>query len=111
MKDIGNQECRDDITCPWCGYEYCDSWEFRDDGNEKCQECGKEFTYSANHSVTYSTYRKVCEGEHQYVLDPEKFENPYIYKGKNWCLYRCTKCLHEVIKTGEVKEKPYIIEV
>lgn len=50
------------ITCPHCGYEDYDSWEFEgDDGEEIEQECGsceKEFYATRSITVDYSTRKK-----------------------------------------------------
>lgn len=51
----------DEITCPWCGYEYSDSWEVGQDQEDigllECEKCGKEFYATRNVSVTYSTVK------------------------------------------------------
>ena len=45
------------ITCPWCGYEYTDSLDFIDDeGILKCRECGRVFRYERFHIVEYRTW-------------------------------------------------------
>lgn len=50
------------ITCPWCGYENCDSWEYEDSENEvKCVDCGRLFDLEINHEVTYTTKKSACE--------------------------------------------------
>lgn len=48
------------ITCPWCGYENKDSWEADHDfeSEAECGRCEKEFTYLADISVTWSTWKK-----------------------------------------------------
>lgn len=52
--------CADDeITCPYCGDHFADSWEYRDDsGTETCGNCGKVFTWERSISVYYSSYRE-----------------------------------------------------
>jgi DNA-directed RNA polymerase subunit RPC12/RpoP len=51
----------DEIVCPYCGYEFGDSWEFFNTGNEDpqidCEECNKTFVASRNETITYSTYK------------------------------------------------------
>lgn len=45
-----------EIVCPYCLYEYSDSWEFtKDFGEEECTNCGKTFSYSRYVEVSYST--------------------------------------------------------
>lgn len=48
-----------EITCPWCGYEYHDSWEDSDENEEEeCPDCGGVFSYTREVEVTYSSERK-----------------------------------------------------
>lgn len=44
-----------EVVCPWCGYEYTDSWELSDEGDEECPNCWKPFRYSRDVTVDYST--------------------------------------------------------
>ena len=46
-----------EVVCPWCGYEYRDSWELGDSGTEICPECWGEFRYNRTVTVDYSTKR------------------------------------------------------
>jgi hypothetical protein len=45
------------IVCPYCGFEDIDSWELRDDDDEKheCGNCNSVFSYQRTVTVTYST--------------------------------------------------------
>jgi len=46
----------DAIVCPFCGNRYEDDlFEYGDNGIEKCDECGNEFFFQAEHCITYST--------------------------------------------------------
>ncbi len=62
----------DEVVCPYCGYEFRDSWELlRDesDGAERkveChnEECGKEFTIQKNVHVGYTSYTNEEDCEH-----------------------------------------------
>lgn len=48
----------DEVVCPYCGYEFGDSWDLSDDSGElDCSECGKEFEYYRHIEVTYCTYQ------------------------------------------------------
>lgn len=50
-----------EIVCPYCGYEFSDSWEHDltlDRGWLECGECGKEFRAFKHIEVTYSTEKK-----------------------------------------------------
>ena len=44
------------ITCPWCGYEFRDSWEMSE-GEYDCDECGGKFEAERDVTVEYSTTR------------------------------------------------------
>lgn len=48
-------DCTNEVTCPWCGFEFEDSWEFSDEGKVNCDECEKNFIYSRDVSVSYSS--------------------------------------------------------
>lgn len=47
-----------EVVCPYCGYEFEDSWEFEDDGEFDCYGCDKTFLHSRHVSITYSTEKK-----------------------------------------------------
>ena len=49
----------DEIKCPYCDYQFSDSWEHNDDDNEphECERCDNTFTVTANHSVEYDCSR------------------------------------------------------
>lgn len=47
----------DDLpVCPYCEHEHRDAFEWGDDGPMNCEECDKEFGYSRNTEITYSTW-------------------------------------------------------
>lgn len=54
------KEFMDEITCPYCNYEFSDSWEFCVGGdsqkNVECLGCEKKFNLEINFETTYSTY-------------------------------------------------------
>ena len=44
-----------EITCPICGYEFSDSWEYDSDyGEIKCEGCGATLEWSREVEVSYS---------------------------------------------------------
>lgn len=51
-----------EIVCPYCGYEFSDSWEIgdgdQDIGEMVCHNCEKTFLAYRNVEVTYSTWIK-----------------------------------------------------
>ena len=55
MEEI-NHEYTDEIVCPYCGYEFSDSWDFNRDSEEiDCPECEKTFEYFREVEVKYVT--------------------------------------------------------
>jgi hypothetical protein len=62
--EVVETECEDDIFCPWCGtrhdpFDVDESYSCMDEDEHinQCYECGREFTYRANVSITFSTRR------------------------------------------------------
>ena len=51
-----NSNCgRDEITCPICGYEVGDSWEYDSDYGEcECEGCGASLEWSREVEASYS---------------------------------------------------------
>lgn len=46
---------KSEITCPICGYEYSDSWEYDSDcGELECEGCGATLEWSREVEVSYS---------------------------------------------------------
>jgi len=106
--DFGNISGADEITCPYCGNEYSDSWESmpnKNEGNEiawdeECVECGKKFR------VKFDVFNqdkgfdcdKICkrhtfawDGKNRYLEHDLKYS---ISETSN--VYKCSKC-------GEIK--------
>lgn len=54
----------DEVVCPYCGYEFCDSYEIFAYNNDdyyddlECEGCGKEFNVGRYVEVTYNSYKK-----------------------------------------------------
>lgn len=49
------------MLCPYCNGEQTDVWDFIDDNEDGTIECGwcdKEFNWSVNHSISYTTTRR-----------------------------------------------------
>ena len=57
--NIIDHKYTNEIVCPFCGYEFGDSWEYRDDcedlGLIDCDECHKSFYATRNITIDYST--------------------------------------------------------
>lgn len=113
-------EYTDDIVCPWCGYEYGDCWEWTDHDDEiKCDECGKEFCYNKDVTVTYSTSKKQCEDKnHKYENDNNceyvsygGHEKP-VKKEEEWEFIEIQKCsiCDDKIYTKTIPRKDWIIK-
>lgn len=52
------------ITCPWCGYENRNSWEYEDSEDEvECGECGELFDLEVCHEITYTTRKSASQYE------------------------------------------------
>lgn len=44
------------LVCPYCGCEDDDAWELSDnEGETYCSRCGKQFAYTRNLIISYST--------------------------------------------------------
>lgn len=57
------KEFEDNIICPYCDYEFSESWEYNECDSEEveCHNCSKKFNLSVNISVTYSTKKIDCD--------------------------------------------------
>ena len=64
MNGIDNQYTVE-ITCPYCGNEFTDSWEFDNDGELECGDCDKKFTFERHKEITYSSYRNANNCKHE----------------------------------------------
>ena len=91
MTDIDHEYTRC-IVCPYCGYEFRDSWEFNDTEHGQkveCQSCGKDFLLYVEVTVDYTT--KKIEGvttkEEDEAADPlhaEQFDDKYPNGEECW---------------------------
>jgi DNA-directed RNA polymerase subunit RPC12/RpoP len=55
-----DSEYEKEMICPYCGYENTDSFEFIDEGEgvRICGRCGRDFEFTVNVSITYSTKKR-----------------------------------------------------
>lgn len=90
-KDI-DTSMTDEITCPYCGHEHIDSWEYRnDEGSMQCGECSKYFRWDRDVSVYYSSRQVPClNGEAPHDL------KSYLFQGIQHI--RCKNCNYETSK-------------
>lgn len=80
MLDFNTVE--DEIICPYCNYEFHDSWEYGDrDDVIICDNCEKSFHYSGE-LILKQQIAKDCE-----LNDEEHDFQPYYNK-----LLKCVKC-------------------
>ncbi len=87
-----DHECVDEITCPFCGNEFSDSWEYgsgeEDIGLIECGECEKGFYATRNISISYSTEKATygtCKGCKDKKVVLEDY-NSNIGRYSNLCL-------------------------
>lgn len=72
-----DHEGTDEIVCPYCGYEFSDSWEYYDEEDPMtCYGCSKEFYLQIHREISYDTYRKSSDCEH---------ENAWEHNGYKHC--------------------------
>lgn len=102
-------EYTEEITCPYCGYIFTNSWEYGEgSGEAKCSRCGKKFEYWVNATVTYSTFKNNCgEGNHVFAApvrsdvnqktcdqwNAQKFLNKSWKPYSSWTVL-CKNCKH-----------------
>lgn len=58
--EVTETSCEDNIVCPYCGCQIeddCGEFSSAGSGTYECPDCGKEFNFEADVSVTFSTYR------------------------------------------------------
>lgn len=51
----------DEVVCPYCGYKFCDSWDFAfygDMADITCNSCEKTFEAYRTVDVSYTSYKK-----------------------------------------------------
>ena len=53
MPDEIDHEYTDEVVCPHCGFECGDSWEFPDEDDRECDECGKQYAFFRDYKISY----------------------------------------------------------
>lgn len=84
-----------EITCPYCNYEFTDSWEVLsgydgDSVEEDCPECEKKFTAIKNVDVSYTT-RGLCK-ENKKNHNWDYFNHKSSIDGTKYSGRRCLTC-------------------
>ncbi len=92
MNEIERHNERE-ITCPYCGYEFSDSWEYGmehdgDTDEEECPECDKKFYITMNVEVGYST-KGLCK-ENKTKHNWKHFD--HVTSGKRCKGKKCLVC-------------------
>lgn len=104
MSENYKRENTDEITCPYCDYEFGDSWENiprNEDGEidwkEECPECEKEFNVSfdaRNIDDGYTSSKLECkDSEHNFEIGKEVRFNKYWDNDEHITpFYKYAKC-------------------
>lgn len=86
----------DEITCPWCGLEFTDSWAYGSCGNSECLRCEKPFSFDSNTTTTYSTSRDCAD-----IDEEHEMELTYTNTKEGTETYICTRCDHMEFKEDQ----------
>lgn len=83
MAEIEEHAFVDEVTCPYCGYKFSDSWRFNTNRCfcVECPECDKKFDVEPNVEVTY-TCRPDCalnDTAHTFCSEHESIYDGVIY--------------------------------
>lgn len=94
--DDGEVTDANEVTCPYCGHEWGDSWELRsEEGKDKCEECGKTFRWNRESRVWYNSTSDCTDNneEHDWQEWSEWIERSNDYFTKpNYTHFRYRKC-------------------
>ena len=64
FEDDGEIWNDDEIVCPYCFFEFSDSWEYKvhrnleSEDEVECQKCGKKFTCYSECTISYRSTRQ-----------------------------------------------------
>lgn len=108
MSEEIDHTCTDEIVCPYCGQEVSDSWELSDDHSSyDCCNCDKQFSYSREVSVTYSTSKMCEENGFKHKWGEVRKHRSEYFDGMWLAARHCSECeacsLYDVDQnTGEI---------
>lgn len=76
----------ENIVCPWCGYEYDESYLYEGEEEElECESCLKKFLYTQKVDIKYSTHRDQADCPHE---DSDIYYSDHLGK---W-IFDCDSC-------------------
>lgn len=117
-EDEIDSEYTDEIVCPYCGYEFSDSFECNISEDEEniieCEECGKEFYAIKNISISYSSFkpeRGTCTNckEEDVILESYHGSLGHFENVCKKCKRKLEKeLLEEYYKTLDLKDKEIV---
>jgi hypothetical protein len=97
------------IVCPWCGYQFEDSWEMGEEGEIDCYECRNSFSYLQHVEVTWTTKRERCRDNGCQMELMKMHQNPSIHNGFNVTVWECKICHDEIWKFSKyVGDTPWV---
>jgi hypothetical protein len=104
MESKYEEKNEDQITCPYCGWECSDSWDFNSDEEDfECPDCEKHFSIEIRRSVDYIT-KPDCElnkKEHEWKDLTDIYGKPYPDEKFKNC-QRCAICdKFRVLREGD----------
>lgn len=78
-----------EIVCPYCGYQFTDSWELQGGQDTdipiECGRCEKSFIFSTDYHITYSSHKCDCLNgkDHQWGKVQHLWEDIYHKRCKD----------------------------
>ena len=104
-KEVNQAE---EVTCPYCQYEYGDSWEYRkDDGIETCPECEKKFHWSRGMRIWYDSKKDCALNGEEHEFDEWGETTKSSYDDGHYKARHCQKCTEIEIQDVKVTEVSY----
>ena len=95
-----------EIICPYCDKQAVEnSWEYNDYEQEKeiyCDNCNKDFIFTVEHKVTYSTRKKDCKGGKHDFGDGE-INHDHTFDGFQYIERKCNNCGAKELMKEKIK--------
>lgn len=100
-----NHEYTDEIVCPYCGYTFKDSWEYKGRCEEvDCPECEKVFSCNRSITINYSTTKLCKENGKEHKFGEWTYHEPWTSMGKKYSGFYARHC-KECRRVETTKEK------